>query len=57
LKKSWLLLPSYVREAFNESDDVARCPGGGWLSRTTGTYLEIARSAGDAFARIVKTRR
>jgi hypothetical protein len=37
---SWWLLPRYVREHFSQGDSVRRAPGGGWISRDTGEWLE-----------------
>lgn len=41
-EKRWRLLPRYVREAFAYADNVRRCPGGGWLSVTTGEWIRAA---------------
>jgi hypothetical protein len=41
--KSWQLLPEYVRDAFDEGDDVKRAPGGGWVSASTGEWVEGVR--------------
>jgi hypothetical protein len=40
LTVSWWLLPRYVREAFGIDDRATRAPGGGWVSRLTGEWLE-----------------
>ena len=38
-KKSYALLPRWVREVFDLEDTPKRAPGGGFLSRVTGEWL------------------
>lgn len=35
----WAILPLYIREQVEPSDQVTRSPGGGWVSKVTGTWF------------------
>jgi hypothetical protein len=39
-ERAWWMCPTWIREKWSEADRPCRAPGGGWVSRKTGEWIE-----------------